>query len=376
MKINLNQCNYSHANAIGSTLKTPLFLLTRNIAIAAMHKPWETRAQVISRTALHALIALALIVPAFLAWTVGRIITYFSATQINHKMLHLAPPPISIPEESETDNSIDITVLKDRFAQLFPQETSKLASLNRLCEWINFQSEQIYEYDPAKRELFCKEVSLFLKGIIKKMNDGSVPNDKIKDILMELAKASMVCYPTWLNMAAKLYNEIHGRDTAVENVLRMVQEYKEALILEFVQQEADVQWHSLNFVRNIVGDDLGLNTSLNKFDPYSSDKDPVFGKSLTKFLFLQRYENANRMVTAIKEVINSQAFDMRLYDLLIERVEKNGFEKIIDHKNKMNSVETAADFVVTQFYEETSDGNRRINEKGVNFILKSIEVLK
>jgi hypothetical protein len=106
----------------------------------------------------------------------------------------------------------------------------------------------------------------------------------------------------------------------------LIQEYKESIILEFCQTEADAQWHTLNFVRNILGRELGLNTMLNAHDPYAGNQDAVFGKSLTKWLFLQRYENVNRLVSGIQSTINAQPYDVSYYDHLVKVVTDEGIE--------------------------------------------------
>jgi hypothetical protein len=371
MKVNLNQCNYSQANAVGSALKVPFFGLVRNIAIAATRKEWEATAKVVCRLALHCFIALIFIVPAVLALAVGRVITAFSASKLNHEKLSLAPPAMVVPQETAEEAAVDLNELSVKYKALGLDDLGKETSLERLCKWINFQNEGIYSDDPKKREMFCKEVSVFLRGIVNKMNTGEISKDKQRDILLELAEASKRCYPTWLTMAAKLYNEVNGRaETPEVKILRMVQDYKETLILEFAQNDvSDGQWHILNFVRNILGFDLGLNTSLNKFDPYAGDSDPVFGKALTKFLFLQRYENVDRLVTSIQANMNLQPYDMSIFEFLVKKLEENGFEALVDKKNGIN---IPADYIGAHFYDEEF----KITGKGVNFMLKAMEILK
>lgn len=366
MDVNLNNYGYSYANAIGSALKQPLFKLASNIAIASIGKPWEKQTSQITKVALHCLVAGVFIIPAGLAWLIGKSITHFSKTQLNHEGLFLAPPQIQVPKELESDQRIDISILSNKFNQLnfvdkrFSSQTSKQDSLRRLCDWIATENTNLYRDDPAKRKLFCKQLSIFLKGIIKKIESGEISKDKEGDILMELAEASTRCYPTWLEVSAKLYAEVHGQAETVEvKLLRFIQEYKESITLEFCQKEVDAQWHALNYVRNILGHELGLNTALNTHDPYAMQNDPVFGKNLTKWLFLQRYENINRLISSIQTIINSQNYDVSYYDFLVNAV-------------KQQKIKNVEDYVADHFYNE----NYKLNELGVNLMLRSIGIVK
>jgi hypothetical protein len=366
MSLNLNNYSYSYANAIGNTLKQPLFKLVSNIAIASSGKPWESEACRIAKVAFHCLVATLFVIPVGLAWLVGKSIVYFSTTQIDHEGLFLAPPHIEIPQEIESDQLIDIRMLSDRFNQLnLPNErsssqTSKQTSLRRLCDWTATENTNLYPDDPEKRKLFCKQLNIFLRDIIKKIESGEVSKDKERDILMELAEASTRCYPTWLEVSAKLFAEVNGQAETVEvKLLRFLQEYKESIILEFCQKEVDAQWHALNYVRNLLGEELGLNTTLNSLDPYAAQNDATFGKCLTKWLFLQRYENVNRLISSIQIMINSRDYDRSYHDFLLNTVKQEG-------------IQAPEDYVASHFYSE----DYKLNEAGVNLMLRSIGIVK
>ena len=364
--VNLNNYCYSSANEMGSFLKIPLFKLVSNIAIASSGKLWESEVSRIVKIAIHSLVALLFILPAGLSWFIGKSISHFSATQIDHEGLFLAPPPIQIPQESESDQLVDVKTISEKFNQLnIPNKkpsdkSSKQDCLHRLCVWTTTENVNIYPDDPTKRKLFCKELSILLKGIVKKLESGEVSNDKENDILMELAEASTRCYPTWLEVAAKLLGEINGQAENFETkILRFVQDYKESITLEFSQKEVDAQWHALNYVRNILGLELGLNTTLNALDPYAGHEDAIFGKSLTKWLFLQRYENVNRLISSIQTIINSKNYDPSYHDFLLNIVKQWG-------------IQNPEDYVAEHFYSE----DFKLNELGVNLMLRSIGVIK
>lgn len=366
LRIEKNNLSYSRESDVGSALKTPLFKLMSNIAIAVSGKPRESQLARIAKVALHCFIAVLCIIPASFSWLLGKSISAFSKTKIDPEGLFLAPPPIQIPQEMDSDQTINIMVLSEKFNALntlndrSDEQIKKENSLFILCGWTFTENEHIYPDEPEKRKLFCKELSLYLKGIIKKIESGEVSKDKEREILMELAKASTQCYPTWLEVAARLYSQIHGQEETVEvKLLRVIQEYKESIILQFCQKDANMEWHSLNFVRNILGEELGLNTILNSLDPYSLDRDRGFGKKFTRWLFLQRYENVNPLISSVQTNINMQTYDQSYYDFLINVMKQKG-------------IKNPQEYVATHFYNE----DYKLTAAGVNLMLRSIGVLK
>lgn len=364
MSVNINNCNYSYANAIGSSLKQPLFKLVSYIARTSDSTPEESQAQRIAKVAFHCLVVAILIIPLGSAWLVGKSISYFSKTQINLERLSLAPPELKVPQEIESDQAINIMTLSEKYNQLnlsykTPSDKNlKQQALYQLCcETVN----NINNTNQFRTDLlFYKQLSIYLKGIIKKIDSGKISDDKVKSILMELAEASTRCRPTWLETSAKLFAEVNDEvETAEVKLLRFVQEYKETITLEYFQQEVNVQWHSLNYVRNILGKELGLNTTLNVLDPYASIGVTIFPEGLIKWLFLQRYENVNRLISSVQTMINKNKYDVSYYDFLLNAVKK---------KDIANPVA----YVEQHFYSE----DFKLTEAGVNFMLKCIGIIK
>lgn len=370
MQINLNNYKHSRINTLGSNLKQPLFKLISN-TIISLDQLNSNRCLIwrISNVFIRCLLLAIFIIPAALTSFAGKCLIRLGKTQINYRNLSLAPQEIQLPQIEENDHSIDIKLLSTKFDNLSDlsseEEKHKKGSLELLCNKISKNSKSIYPHSEEKRTLFCKEVSIYLKGIIKKLNSGEISEEKERSILLELAEASTRCYPTWLETAARLFGEVNGQSETVEiKLLRIVQEYKEAVILDFCQKEVDAQWHALNSARNIAGKELGLNTSLNQFDPYAMQSSSLFGKSLVKWLFLQRYENVNRLISVVQMKINSQEYDSSYHTFLVEKVRNLGIE---DPEN----------YVTENFYSEIDCSNDyAINQIGVNFLLKSIGILK
>lgn len=360
MNININNCGYSYANAVGSTLKAPTFKLISNAAIALSGNPYDNIIIRVIKVAFHLIVAIIFIIPAGILWFAGKTITCFSKTQIDHEGLSLIPPKIIVPKESNINKSIDIKILLVKFKAAHPKQSNKYNSLSALCEKVVNRNASIYPNEKNKRDMFYQQLSMFLRGILQKIDSSDISKDRANDILMELAEASTVCYPTWLEVTGKIYAEVNGQvETAKVKILRLVQEYKESIILEFCQNEADYQWHALNFVRNILGVELGLNTSFNGFDEYVNNNDIAFGANLVKWLFMQRYENVNRLVDCVQTMINSKSYDASYYDFMVDVVRQQG-------------IQNPKDYVAGHFYSVEG----KLNAVGSNFMLKACGVLK
>ncbi len=332
------------------------------MAISLSHSPHNTtQAQKVAKIALQCFIAAVCVLPAGILWLIGRGICCLSNAQINYAKLSSSPKPIQVVAGA-TDYNINLMVLYTKYValgikeNLEPGKTSKEDCLRLLCNKIQTAHQDIYPDNANKRFMFCQQVSLYLKAILQKMRSGDIDNDKEEQILKELAEASTRCYPTWLQTAYSLYADVHNQEETVpDKLLRAIQEYKESLTLEFVQNELGLQWHALNFVRNILGAELGFDTELNELDPYGGQQDNIFGKALTKWLFLQKYTDVNRLVEAIRTKINAKPFDSSYYDYLVEKVESS-------QQGDIQEI----------FYDE----NYQLTYEGVSFMLHSMKILR
>lgn len=358
-----NNLNYSRAQSIGCGLKKPLFKLLSHVAIAAAGS--NSIVVRVIKVTTHAFLAILLIIPASGAFLLGKAITHFSKTKINLQNIHLAAPPIEIPEEDPANGAIDLGVLVQKYERLprvnrlMENGGSKSWWLNRLCLHVSLQDPQIFPDNPNKRREFCQTISLFLKAIIRKMNDGEIPEDRQREILLELTEASTRCYPTWLEVSAKLFAEVNGTaETVPVKLLREIQSYKETLILNYGQNSIGADWHVLSYMRNILGEEFGLDTSLNQLDPYGAGHAPSFGKSFCKWILLLLYGNSNHLISRIRDTINSQDFDPSYHDFLKEILRNEGNEN-------------PDDYVTENFFDE----DYKITFAGASCMLKSMGIL-
>lgn len=375
MKLNYTNYGYSSATAVGISLQKPLFHLASNVVIAVYGDPYnpnESQLIRITKIAFHSIIAAIFILPAGVSYLAGRVVHLFSETTINFNNLNLVPSPIKLAKKINKSN---IEELHHKFVEIMNTEDNadqlkKVDSLGELCSMILGKGEQIdgeklddeekiYPDDPVKRKLFCTQMHILLQGILKALNSGKISEDKQKDVLMELAEASMRCYPTWLEASTKLLAELTEGGTCRTKLLQHVQNYKESTILNFCQNKISGQWHELNDVRNVLGSELGLFS--NDFDPYALNNSSysAFEKKVIKWLFIHLYKDANQVVVGIQNAINMKPYDQDYYGFLLAITKK------MDIKNP-------EDYVQEHFY--TTD--YQLKAEGVNLMLKNIGILK
>jgi len=231
----------------------------------------------------------------------------------------------------------------------------------RMCEAAIQAPPYIYQDAQHMRELFVTQLAHNLQGSFSQIQSVECSTEQKETILMELAEASKRCYPTWLEMSRKMLAYSHGKtETVAVKVLRMVQEYKEQIILDFCQNELDMDWHGVNIVRQSLGIDLGLSTDTAELDPYAVTGDgSIFGPVLIKWLFLQRYQDVNQLVAYIQAGINAQPYDSAYHDYLLTEV-------------KQMPIKEPEDYVAGHFYDE----DYKLQFEAVALMLRNVGVLK
>ena len=109
----------------------------------------------------------------------------------------------------------------------------------------------------------------------------------------------------------------------------------------------------------MVGDELGLNKRT-ELDVYAGHDDPVFSKNVVRRIFLELYEDTNRLITAVQTMINSQPYNRAYHDYVLEIVKDQNIPK-------------PEDYVSEHFFNPE---NGHILFPGVNLMLRNIGVLK
>lgn len=313
------------------------------------------------------------IIPVSILYFIGKIIYLANSSRLDLKGLTKTPKPIKIPPNDNTNTGMyKIIELAEQSRELLrtePGKTSLAACLiNAIIKIINY-NEDICPDSVKERDLFCSQARGYFNEIGQFLADEKTPIGIKNSYLGRLAALAQRCNPTWLEESRKIYNEISMDHSEFENaVLTYVQEYKEDLVLEFVQDRLGSQWHALTWARTITGDDLGLDSA--GIDVYGGEGVNPHLKNLFKWFFFQKYENTHKLIEFMRIKLN------RIYHSNKDVHDTTVVEFITKQFNKDN-------FTFDNFFDNRSDGddpdleNTRLdlNYEGAYFILRTIGIL-
>lgn len=391
--ISLRDYEYSYATAVGMALKNTADRFEKWV-VQRPKGPTGNLIKAIIEVALKIFARITIRLPLKCLGYLGKALCPLEKTKIDPKGLPLAPPAIILPSNIKLDVGNRIDALYTRFDKLFPHTKKKITppvgwwnwlwgkagsvdeithagryfqklSFKRMFNQLISHDPSIFPKHPSSRREFCGQTSMFLKGILNKIESGELTEEREKVILNELALGSKACYPTWLQVSSKIYTELYGKqETAAIKLLRMVQEYKEDLILEFTQKQYKAQWHMLSLLRETQGKELGLNMHVNK-DAYSGSTH--YSQESIEHLkkgFLELYQDVNRLVAAVLTKIEAQPYDSAYFDFMVEAVTKLGAKEPIN-------------FVRQHFYREDpkDEYNLLLKPEGVHFMLRAVGIL-
>jgi ribosomal protein S13 len=364
--MDINQYGYSYADIIGRALSAPI----DNIFIQI--KNFREGQGLLSRIHLvcYCIIAAIIFVPCGTSWLVGRVFSHYAISKVDPDALILIPIKIDINPNLGNMNNVDISYLKKCLK--FTDKKKCLADgVNKIIKKKNI-NENFYVH-----RLVHEQFEFFIKAIVKKMTMGEVSNDQKGIIVKELAEATEFCVATWVEVAGKIYFELYGNAESPETkILRLVQYYKEALILHILQVDLNRHWHTLNKARQILGKELGLDQTLEKFDNYAQDPNYSASQlsryeiSFIRNEFYRQYSDVNRLVEAIQTKINmGNSNDIyQGYSKLLEKIVRNhGVKNEPSYKG-----DRVANFVTENCFSDSS----KIKPEAVNLMLRHIGLIK
>lgn len=349
----------NHANSIGMALRNPLFrTATLCGRLTLTDSDTIGPSEQIARHVAAFFLAMLSFIPLGSLWLAGKGISMLGTPSMRSKGVSLAPPPIQappvLPEEAQNLNQ-----LYTDFEQSIPQ--AKRETFQRACRIIQNKESVPLLNERHNQELFLNEMTLFLQNIYLLLQDPAISQAKKDEALTLLADGFLVCSPTWLEQARKAYLALSGQEETGETLLlRHIQSYKDTYILEYVQNKINREWHALNYVRSLLADSLGLSKDYEQ-DPFIGQRYKVFGPGFCRWLFMQIYEDVNRLVSAIKTSINLVDFEAKYGTMLTDAVQKT-----------YPTMEDPVEYVLNHFYE---DDRRTINSKGVIALLSIIGIL-
>lgn len=353
--MDINQYGFSRASELGQTLSAPLDRSISNIKSSLRDTfSFQLRAIIgVIQLVWYSVIGAITFIPYVPFWVAGRVISPFASSKINFRGLHYKPMEIDLNPVLDTSR-VDLNYLKNCIGK---ENIGNVGSVIALARGGGGEPQ--------------KQYAIFVKAIIKKMMEGNLTQDQKVTIVKRLAEATTHCFPTSVETAGKIYFELYGGDDVDTKILRMVQDYKESIILEILEVDLNYsQWHVLNHARAALGSELGLDKSLVEFDGntrywgYLSPGTVMFVRDM----FYQRYANVNHLVEAVQTRINMSP-PKEVYAVYSEILKQIAKDNGLRNEPGRNNID---DFVTTQCFNE----DYSIKSEAVNMILRKLDIIK
>lgn len=163
--------------------------------------------------------------------------------------------------------------------------------------------------------LVAGSLEIYLKGIIFALRNTEMPREEKAAVLIDLASAASHCPPRRHEEALKIYRKLSNQmETLEEIILQYIQQAKEDLFLNYYSLSREpVQ--TLNFIRSVVGKDLGLDTNpVNVQDVHilihdaRSPDNPHFNHNTAKAfkMVFNRIYTPNTIMELMKNALNAR----------------------------------------------------------------------
>jgi len=288
------------------------------------------------------------------------------------KIFSLAPINIEPPSNDDTTSNLnELITIWDRVGQSNSQYS---AIKQQLTTWINDKVPNPNQYTFINQTIATEAAAKLQRYLDYIIVELQTADENIAErTLTALYDASLVCSPTWIEIAAKEYSHLKGGGTQKERILRYIQDIKEDLILEYGRQYTEFEWHVLNYARHFLGKEFGLNRSNIKYDANITDNVQLeFTKERCCQIFYQIFTE-NNLIQGLIAKINLDTkgnYDQDLNALLKDRALKLAQDEQIDTQSNKFDI---AMYTLEKFFDE-KDGKYLINEMGVKQILIAIDL--
>lgn len=165
--------------------------------------------------------------------------------------IKIIPLPITVPNNLESD----LSYLEEQCLQRANGEGER----RRIRHMFEFTRR----CDSVARENAC----VYFKAIEQKIQnrDPKLTEEDLNTFFLELIAGSDKCEPTWYLAAEKAYEKIES-GSHDQNLLRLVQEYKEQLFMDATilpEQLKNADWNVINCARLLFGEHYGLQSAEN-----------------------------------------------------------------------------------------------------------------
>lgn len=300
---------------------------------------------------------------------------------IREEAFSLAPESIRVsPEEQAAIETIELQELVSLWEKTDSNNPQFTETSVKLEDWLQNKVLHPNTYTFINSEivqLASNELQLYLKQLIlelKKKNDPKI----VEKVVNELVYASGKCSPTWLEVAKREYLKLKCNDTMRQQLLQYLREIKEDLIMDFANEnEPGSQWHVINYVRWVAGNELGLDRSQINYDStVTYEEDRIYPKKecLEIFSNLFTYEQIfNRMQRKIELEHAGTNLSIQMYATTLSSiVDADAIAAGID-------IETLGydnSFEVLERFFEKKDGLYILNLAGVTALMEQLGVVR
>lgn len=201
----------------------------------------------------------------------------------------------------------------------------------------------------------------------------------------------VTCSPTWIEITEQIYKELKRGATTTNRLLQYLQQIKEDIIYEVserIQKKfpmIDIEWHSLNMVRTLIGKSIGLDRSNLKFD--STFNLPLLERLVFKHPLLYLFywycspqELKGRLVKKITldhSGKRSSGFDQEFAKFIEPFAKEHARQSKINPDAEDFDVAT---YIMNVFFDRKKGGKNPaipkfcINELGAKALLRSIDI--
>lgn len=335
-------------------------------------------AKIVSKV-FFSFVAVVTFLPTLALYHMGSLFNrIIDAPRINEKNLHERPNPFVFPEgieqvsldpyldwleefnplgsEEDYGNYAEAKIRQSRFEQAIADMKGPISEITLEKDLVDGVTSE--EYYPLLKKHFQ-----YIYQILEETNDPSITAATV----ISLIDATRVCRPTWLEATSRILEDLLEKtnkeasqretDKTKEKILTFVQRSKEDRILQFLTQYTSGQWHGLNVVRRLYGEEFGLKDT--GVDGYAdrTETGPVWNFLIRSIFSV--YYTPSYIIPEIRSKINAQKYDSSI-----------ATEKIIPYliNQRGYSKSEAADYMEEHLYDEEFN----ITEQGVVILLKSI----
>ncbi|WP_375793958.1 DUF1548 domain-containing protein [Chlamydia sp. 12-01] len=288
-------------------------------------------------------------------------------TNMLAEILRLAPPP------SLFLNSL-ATTSYSKSSHIYKKLPNLIDNLNCWDKgWgiiINYLTTELLDPHPHPD---VQTFSIMVYHLTLALEDPDIPREKKRATLKEISSYAEMCRPTWGEAIFRAVNNLYStRDSGRDQILLWVQMFKENLLVQQQLVDHQEEWHQINGLKRIYGEDLGLITdhlhenlsNLTLRQTSTLPENTLIYTELKNSFQIAYRDSCSELIQYVYDAfLKSKAeIQAQIHNFLLEEV-----------ANIINLPETGAhiDLVVDAFYND----NYELKREGIIYLLYIMEII-